>query len=307
MWKFGRKVRRPASIRAALLVGSLLTGGAGSSAIGQSPHHHRQPPAAQPDIVALIADTTRPEPVSEIPAGWFLMGSLRRDDDPFGLAAPYDDTEQPQRRIWLDAYRIDQHEVALGNYLAFLLRHNRPVPDELITVLRHVTGVHGVPPSTLAAWPAMYANWTEADAYCQAKGKRLPSEPEWEKAARGNEGALFPWGAAAPDATLAVFGYYHVHEVPLLAPIDDRAAGRSPYGLHHMAGNVAEWVQDWFGFDYYGIMPDRNPPGPSSGRYKVVRGGSWKSNPTMLRTATRGGAPPEQRAPTLGFRCAQKG
>ncbi len=243
----------------------------------------------------------------EIPAGGFLMGSLRKDDDPFGMAAPYDDTEQPQRRIWLDAYRIDRHEVSMGNYLAFLKAINRPAPDDLVTVLTHVTGVHGVAPASLAAWPAMHVSWAEAESYCKAKGKRLPTEPEWEKAARGNDGALFPWGTGAPDATLAVFGYYHVHEVPLLAPIDDREAGRSPYGLHHMAGNVAEWVQDWFGFDYYAIMPDRNPPGPTSGRYKVVRGGSWKSNPTMLRSATRGGAPPDQRAPTLGFRCARSG
>lgn len=243
----------------------------------------------------------------EVPAGWFLMGSLRKDDDPFGLAAPYDDTEQPQRRIWLDGYRIDRHEVALGNYLAFLIGRQHPVPDDLVGVIRHVTGVHGVAESTLARWPAIYVSWAEAEIYCKARGKRLPSEAEWEKAARGNEGAIFPWGVAAPDATVAVFGYYHVHEVPLLATIEDREPGRSPYGLHHMAGNVAEWVQDWFGFDYYSIMPDRNPPGPSAGRYKVVRGGSWKSNPVMLRTATRGGATPDQRAPTLGFRCAQGG
>jgi iron(II)-dependent oxidoreductase len=268
-----------------------------------SPHHHA--PASAPGLLQRVAQTTVPEPVIDIPAGWFLMGSMRKDDDPFGLEAPYDDTEQPQRRIWLDGYRIDRHEVALGNYLASALARDRPIPDELATVLRHVTAVHGVAESSLARWPAIYVNWADADLYCRSAGKRLPTEPEWEKAARGNHGHLFPWGAAAPDAALAVFGYYHVHEVPLLATVEDREAGRSPYGLHHMAGNVAEWIQDWFGFDYYAIMPDRNPPGPAAGRYKVVRGGSWKSNPTMLRTATRGGAPPDQRAPTVGFRCAQ--
>ena len=81
--------------------------------------------------------------------------------------------------------------------------------------------------------------------------------------------------------------------------------GRSPYGLHHMAGNAAEWIQDWLGLDYYAIMPERNPAGPSTGRYKVVRGGSWKSKPAMLRAATRGGAFPDQRESTIGFRCAR--
>lgn len=294
---------RRASARTALGA-VLLLGGLGSFSSIQAQHHH-SPSPAPPEVIARVAQTTLPEPVTDVPAGTFLMGSVRRDDDPFGLAAPYDDTEQPQRRIWLDAYRMDQHEVSLGNYLAFLVSANRPVPEDLITVVRHVTGVHGVAPAALAAWPAIYVSWAEAEQYCKAKGKRLPSEAEWEKAARGNDGVLFPWGGTPPDERVAVFGYYHVHEVPLLAPVHDRQAGRSPYGLHHMAGNVAEWVQDWFGFDYYAVMPDRNPPGPPSGRYKVVRGGSWKSNPMMLRTATRGGAPPEQRTPTLGFRCAQ--
>ncbi len=75
--------------------------------------------------------------------------------------------------------------------------------------------------------------------------------------------------------------------------------------MHHMAGNMAEWVHDWLGFDYYPMMPERNPQGPNAGRYKGVRGGSWRSKPHMLRTATRGGAFPERRAATVGFRCAR--
>jgi iron(II)-dependent oxidoreductase len=96
-----------------------------------------------------------------------------------------------------------------------------------------------------------------------------------------------------------------VHEIPLVAAVNSGEEGESPYGLRHMAGNVAEWVQDWLGFDYYAIMPERNPHGPNSGRYKVVRGGSWRSDPALLRAATRNGAVAEQRSPTIGFRCAR--
>lgn len=156
----------------------------------------------------------------------------------------------------------------------------------------------------IASWPALYVTWHEAVEFCKAKGKRLPTEAEWEKAARGADGNLFPWGQAAPEPGLAVFGRYHVHEIPLVAAVDGGEDGQSPYGVRHMAGNVAEWVQDWFMFDYYAIMPERNPPGPSTGRYKSVRGGSWKSKPHLLRAATRNGASPDQRSATVGFRCA---
>ena len=102
-----------------------------------------------------------------------------------------------------------------------------------------------------------------------------------------------------------MFGQYHVHEIPIVSSVESGEEGRSPYGLHHMAGNAAEWVEDWFGIDYYATMPERNPRGVNQGRYKVVRGGSWKSAPPLLRTATRSGASPDQRAATIGFRCAR--
>ncbi len=271
-----------------------------------------QPSLAQPvnqkqlePRLAAIAALAHPSPMVSIPAGWFLMGSVRKDDDPYGMDTQFDDTELPQKRIWLDAYAMDRDEVSLGEYLAFLRRQKREPPEELKRLIWHVITVHAMPDQVLTRWPALYLTWSDASDFCRAKSKRLPTEAEWEKAARGTDGGLFPWGHAAPDPELAIFGKYHAHEIPLVAAVDSGEEGQSPYGLRHMAGNVAEWVRDWFGFDYYSVTPERNPPGPSSGRYRGVRGGSWKSKPTMLRTATRSGAPPDQRSPTIGFRCAK--
>jgi formylglycine-generating enzyme required for sulfatase activity len=246
----------------------------------------------------------QPSPMVLVPAGPFLMGSIRKDDDPYGLETQFDDTELPQRKIWLDAYQIDRDEVSLAEYLAFLQSHRREPPEELRRLIHHLITVHYLPDYVMAPWPALYVIWQEAADLCRSKGKRLPTEAEWEKAARGPDGHLFPWGHAPPSPALAVFGRYHVHEIPLTAAVNSGEDGQSPYGVRHMAGNIAEWTQDWFGFDYYPIMPARNPPGPGTGRYKVVRGGSWRSHPALLRAATRNGSLPDQRAPTIGFRCA---
>ena len=252
-----------------------------------------------------IAELARPSPTVTIPAGQFLLGSKRIDGDPYGKWTQFDDTELPQQPVWLDTYEIDRDEVSLGEYLSYLQRKKLSPSPELQKLIWHVITVHFVSDQTLTRWPALYVSWSEAQGLCASKRARLPTEAEWEKAARGPDGNLYPWGEAAPSSTLAMFGQHHVHEIPILAAVESHDEGRSPYGLHHMAGNVAEWVQDWFGFDYYAYMPARNPQGPTTGRYKGIRGGSWKSRRVMLRTATRGGSAPDQRLPTIGFRCAR--
>ncbi|TAL11893.1 MAG: hypothetical protein EPO02_03255 [Nitrospirae bacterium] len=259
-------------------------------------------PGALSARMETIAGLAAPAPMVLIPAGWFLMGTAHVGEILLGFEGPYDDTEQPQRRIWLDAYEIDRDEVSLGNYVAWVLRASRQIDPQLageIAVMRRL------PAETLSAWPAFHLRWYDADDYCRSLGKRLPSEAEWEKAARGTTGRLFPWGTTAPSPWLAVFNRQIEDALLPLAPVDSFVEGRSPYGLQHMAGNVAEWVQDWGGIDYYVTMPDRNPIGPATGRYKIVRGGSWRSGPAMLRTATRGGAPPMFSSSTIGFRCAR--
>ena len=255
--------------------------------------------------LTVIANLSQPSPIMAIPAGPFLIGSIRVDSDPYGRWTQFDDTELPQHRVWLDAYELDRDEVSLGEYLAFLYQQKAYPSNELQQLLWHVITIHSIQDEALTRWPALYVTWDEAAKFCSVRHARLPTEAEWEKAARGPEGNLYPWGDTMPNPKLAMFGQHHVHEIPILAAVDSHEEGKSPYGLHHMAGNVAEWVHDWFGFDYYAYMPDRNPPGPTTGRYKSVRGGSWKSKRVMLRTATRGGASPHQRSATIGFRCAR--
>jgi formylglycine-generating enzyme required for sulfatase activity len=259
---------------------------------------------AESQIEALAALATD-APMLTVTEGPFLMGTTHNTSGPFSLDLHYDDTEQPQRRIWLDEFKIDRDEVSLGEYVRWRRQQPGLLPEELRNLINHATRVHAQPSETLARWPALYVTWSEASNFCRAHGKRLPTEAEWEKAARGEHGNLFPWGQQPPTPALAMFGRSHVHEIPIVATVANGAEGRSPYGLHHMAGNAAEWVEDWFGIDYYMTMPDRNPHGPANGRYKVVRGGSWKSTPALLRTATRNGALPNQRTATIGFRCAR--
>ena len=252
------------------------------------------------DRAEAIAKLTTPAPLVMIPAGRFLMGSPRLDAT-FGLRTPYDNTEIPQRNIWLDAYAIDRDEVSVSRYLRWWLGLDQERSWEWPPWLAE-TGA--VPDRRLATLPVFGVTWFEAEEYCRSNGKRLPTEAEWEKAARGVDGRLFPWGEAEPAARRAVFGRSGDGPIPDVAPVDDFEEGRSPFGLHHMAGNVAEWVQDWSGIDSYVSMPERNPRGPTRGKYKVVRGGSWRSAPVMLRAATRGGALPDRRVSTIGFRCA---
>ncbi len=294
-----RNVRQSLGV-ATVLVACCVAGLAGAAQDNNNP----PPPELGPHLAA-IAGLAQASPMMEIPQGWFFMGTVRKDDDPFGLDTQYDDTEFPQRRIWLDAYALDRDEVSMGEYLAFLHRHGLPVPLKLRHLIWHLIDVHVLPDYVMARWPALYVSWDEADQFCRAHGKRLPTEAEWEKGARGTDGRTFPWGAEPPAPDVAVFGLYHVHQIPLVAAVDSFEEGQSPYGLHHMAGNVREWVRDWFGPDSYPLMPERNPQGAEAGRYKSVRGGSWRSRPQLLRTATRNGATPATRSPNIGFRCAR--
>jgi formylglycine-generating enzyme required for sulfatase activity len=234
--------------------------------------------------------TTMPSvetPMVEVPAGEFMMGAD-------GTQALED--ERPSHRVWLDAFSIDLYEVTTTQYAAFLAAAKRAAPWQWETV---DLAQHG-------DRPVIGVDWRDAEAFCTWSGKRLPTEAEWEKAARGSDGRLYPWGNQVPTSELANFALgarFSYNQV--LLPVRSHDAGKSPYGLYHMAGNVYEWVQDWYGTSYYEGSPGKNPPGPAQGQFKVLRGGSWSDLPKYLLTYGRFKLPPETRNSYTGFRCAK--
>jgi formylglycine-generating enzyme required for sulfatase activity len=222
-----------------------------------------------------------------IPAGEFWMGSPDGEGEK---------NEHPRHSVHLDAYYMDKFEVTVSRYAEFLHATGRPSPGGWQQVRR---GEHD-------RLPVIGVDWQDADAYCRWAGKRLPTEAEWEKAARGTDGQTYPWGNDGPTARLANFGprrYSGKAYGEQLAPEDSYEPGKSPYGLYHMAGNVWEWVADWFDENYYAKSPHLNPKGPSNGQYRVLRSGSWHDSP--VRSANRAMEPPSRRLGRLGFRCAQ--
>ena len=226
-------------------------------------------------------------PMVAIPEGLFAMG--------FDGTQALED-ERPLHRVWVDTFSMDVHEVTTAQYASFLAATNRPAPWqwEMVNPTQH------------SDRPVIGVDWADAAAYCRWKGKRLPTEAEWEKAARGTDGRLYPWGNQVPTnefANFALGARFSYSQV--LMPVRMYEQGKSPYGLYQMAGNVYEWVQDWYATSYYETSPDRNPQGPELGQFKVLRGGSWSDLPKYLLTYGRFKLPPETRNSYTGFRCAR--
>lgn len=233
--------------------------------------------------LAVVSET----PMAEIPDGLFAMGSD-------GTQALED--ERPRHQVWLPVFFLDLHEVTTAQYAAFLDATGRPAPWlwETVNVSKHRDR------------PVIGVDWHDADAYCRWKGKRLPTEAEWEKAARGTDGRLYPWGNQLPNkerANFALGARFSYSQV--LMPVQAYEAGRSPFGVYNMAGNVWEWVQDWYATSYYESAPERSPQGPELGQFKVLRGGSWSDLPKYLLTYGRFKLLPETRNSYTGFRCAK--
>jgi sulfatase modifying factor 1 len=220
-----------------------------------------------------------------IPAGPFLRGTT---------AGGYD--ERPERHIYLDAYSIDRYEVSNHQYQAFLAAtgHRKAAPPSRYA--KNLTAMRGL------NQPVVYVSWEDADAYCRWKGKRLPSEAEWEKAMRGPDGRLWPWGND-PDHLGANWASAR-DGFEFTAPGGSITRDISPYGVADGAGNVMEWVADWYAEEGYRDLDERNPKGPEHGIYKVLRGGGYTSTGKDVRITSRSRMVPDFRDETIGFRCA---
>jgi formylglycine-generating enzyme required for sulfatase activity len=230
-----------------------------------------------------------------VPAEEFLMGSA--DSDAFI-------EESPEHTVYLDAYWIYKYEVTNTQFAEFLNVHGNQEEGggtwmyAGLSARIQQSDDEWVPNSNYVNHPVVGVSWYGAQAYCAWAGGRLPTEAEWEKAARGTDGRIFPWGDENPTDKLAQFG-----RVGQTVPVGSFPNGASPYGALDMAGNANEWVSDWFDIDYYADSPDSNPTGPSTGTKRVLRGGSYYSNVSLLRTSSRVWIWPDSAYRDYGFRC----
>lgn len=233
-----------------------------------------------------------------VPAGEFLMGTSDADIEQYKVLFPLRnisrfDNERPQRTVFVDAFYIDRTEVTNRQYKRFLAETGYE-PKHYLDYL----------PYNALGLPAAVLEWEDAVAYAEWAGKRLPTEAEWEKAARGTDGRFWPWGnewdatkLSGNDGTGLKDGYKQT------APVAQFPQGASPWGALDMAGNLWEWVSDWYDADYYRKNPSNvNPQGPETGDGHVLKGGGWAENLDFTRCASRLGGNPGSLL--RGFRCA---
>ena len=235
-------------------------------------------------------------PMVLIPAGSFPMGVPPGERD--GGRDEY-----PRHEVHLDDYYIDTYEVTSGRYLEFVKATGHRVPQNPKNPTRNLWQGDTIPES-LTDRPVVNVDWADADAYCRWAERRLPTEAEWEKAAKGNHDWRFPWGNVEPTAKHLNYNQKWIGEKTLM-PVGSYEAGRSPYGVYDMAGNVWEWVNDWYDPQYYEKSPAKNPPGPNGGRGKVLRSSGWQVETPLVRIFTRVESDPTIRNESTGFRCAR--
>jgi sulfatase modifying factor 1 len=221
-----------------------------------------------------------------VPAGPFPMGS--------GQEGEFD--ELPQHNVFVSAYYIDKYEVSNEDY-EFFIRGAQYHKQSIPFFQDDVSLLFG------PKLPAVGVSWDDASTYCKWAEKRLPTEAEWEKAARGEDGRVWPWGNNFGLNNANVLGDEDGYKYT--APVGSFETGRSPYGLYNMSGNVGEWVADWYDQSYYKSSPFKDPKGPETGRVRVYRGGSWNDAGTGVRTAKRYTAAQHRTDAILGFRCAK--
>ena len=237
-----------------------------------------------------------------IPEGPFTMGFEIENDSEWG-----DMDEEPVHEVTLSAYWMDKYEVTSYDFAEFLNSHQasagRFIEITPSVTVEFVEGKYLSRPE-LENHPVNRVSWYGADAYCRWKGKRLPTEAEWEKAARGTDQRIFPWGNEFPDNSRVTYRRkFSEMGFKVMEPVDSMSQGVSPYGIHHMAGNVWEWVADWFDGGTYEDRELKDPKGPETGISKVLRGGNWYYKAYYMRTTYRFNERPDQFNIWQGFRC----
>ncbi len=286
---------------------------------------------AEPAVVGV--ETTEPEPIIEenepplgttavndtddakmayVPSGEFPMGLSDSELDwimsqewEMSLERKNYTDEQPQHMVSLDGFWIYTNEVTNAQFAAFLnamgnqQEGGMPWYDLDSGYGQIDNNGTWMAQSGFANYPAIEVTWYGATAYCGWAGGHLPTEAQWEKAARGTEGRRFPWGDAMPDCNHANFGTCENGTVA----VGSYPAGASPCGALDMSGNAGEWVADWYGETYYGSSPSESPLGPTTGEYRVIRGGAWILYGWFQMTTSRTMNAPQESDIMTGFRC----
>ena len=241
-------------------------------------------------LLALAPAQAQAPGMASIPAGPFEMGrSHALPDDGLRWFPVLLRDDQPIRTIDLDAFQLDRHEVVNREFAAFVRETGAKPP---------FYWPQGEPPAGKEEQPVANVTWDEARAYCEWRGKRLPTEAEWEKACRGGlDEKKYPWG---DDDCSKERAHYNSVDGPTTVCSHEP----NGYGLCDMAGNVWEWTADWYARTWYEDAPAKDPKGPATGEYRVLRGGSWADVEKFLTCAHRSYARPIERSPNIGFRCA---
>ena len=245
-------------------------------------------PVAGPTQAATDFKDSKGVSMSLVPAGNFIAGSDQGYDN-----------EKPVHTVYLDDFYIDTYEVTNALYKVCVDAGACSPPSKTGSYTRD--DYYGN--SQFDNYPVVYVDWEDAQAYCEWRGMKLPTEAQWEKAARGTDGRIYPWGNTI-DETYANYN----NSIGDTTQVGSYESGKSPYGIYDMAGNAWEWIADWYSDTYYLDAPLTDPPGPATGEYRVLRGGSWLDDKSIVTTSNRGWNQLEYFTNTdFGFRCAMDG